>query len=729
MGLMSPQEMIVAKIVSHRDFERQVLMAIEDFSLFEFIDVRKQAGIVDIKRTRDEETVFSAHERLTRVLDSLNIDYTRKTGVFIDVDDSTLESSLNLAAEVISAVEEEVLDIDSKTTIAKLEMERQRGIADVARSLEPLGIDPSLIGTTEYTFTTAGLIPSGRESELKWSIGEVTDGAFSIGTLPLKRGGCACVLTVPVELKEAVERILSAMQFEAFPIPEDSAGEPEKIAQEATERMAELEKEIEQLDVRKNHIALEWGNKILAAWEVLFIETKRVNVKSYIVYTDQAIKMWGWIPDGKEEELESLLSERVGTALEVTFDRPHHAEHEAPSYISNPSIMGPTEDVVKAFGMPSRHDIDPTKVMFLSFPLIFGIVFADIGQGFLILLIGLAALRAKRKGQDWGAMMGYIQNGAQGLIMMGIFAIIGGFLFGSFFGAETVIEPLWPTFAHYIDDGHGHMIANPYRSTHMLKLSIEIGAIHIMIGIILNIYNQFKHREKGKFVVGIAYIWLYYGFINLLFGVSYTSVSDWFSPTGNINLWVPIAGIGYGIGNNGIYPALPIAPLIFSLAAFIVPMIIMALASFKGGMDGVVMFLEYAIGMISHTVSYARILALNTVHIILSGVFFTLIPAIIYIPFPELTILGVEVIPAHVHPHTPGAPDTPHLPLLGAIIGTFIVGLLEGLLAFMNTLRLHFVEWFSKFYHAGGVEFQPFSAKRLFTTRVVQQPIPTPTVS
>jgi vacuolar-type H+-ATPase subunit I/STV1 len=53
--------------------------------------------------------------------------------------------------------------------------------------------------------------------------------------------------------------------------------------------------------------------------------------------------------------------------------------------------------------------------------------------------------------------------------------------------------------------------------------------------------------------------------------------------------------------------------------------------------------------------------------------------------------------------------------LLGAIIGTFIVGILEGMLAFMHTLRLHFVEWFSKFFHAGGIAFAPFKADRIHT--------------
>ncbi len=704
--------MIVAKVVSHRDFEREVLMSLEEFSLFEFIDVRRQAGIVDVKRTRDEETAYSALERLTKVLESLEVDYTKRTGVYTEVNDTTLEGSLTLASEVISAVEEEVLDVDSKTTIARLEMERQRGIADVAISLEPLGIDPSLIGTTEFTFTTAGIVPSGRESELEWSINEVTEGAFTIGTLALKRGGSACVITVPVELKEAVERILSAMQFEAFAIPEDSSGRPEQIVADAENQIVELEKEIEQLTQRKEHIALEWGTRILAAWETLDIERKRIDIKSYIVYTEQSIKMWGWIPEGKEEEFESIVRENVGPALEVTFDKPDFAEVEAPTYISNPKFMKPTEDVVKAFGIPGRHDLDPTKIMALSFPLIFGLVFADVGQGFLIFLIGYAALRANKKGQDWGAILGYVQNGAQGLMLMGIFAMFGGFLFGSFFGAETVLEPLWPIFAH----------TDPNRATHMLKLSIEIGVIHISLGIIMALYNELKYKNMRKALINASYLWMYLGFIILIFGVSYNSIGNWFLSSGTVSLWLPLVGIGYGTGlHNPHYPVLPIAPLTFTLLMFIIPLVIMLLSSFKGGMDGVVHLLESVIGMISHTVSYARIFALNTVHIILSGVFITMLPPLLEIYFPPISLFGVDIIPAVVH--TAHYTGPPVMPILGAFIGTLIVGILEGLLGFMHTLRLHFVEWFSKFYHAGGVEFQPFCVKRLHTVKITTETI------
>ena len=89
MGLISPEKMIVAKVVSHRDLERQVLLAIEEFGAFEFLDVRRQAGLVDVKKTREEETVFTALDRLEKLVDSLDLDPLRSVGQVFEVDDSS----------------------------------------------------------------------------------------------------------------------------------------------------------------------------------------------------------------------------------------------------------------------------------------------------------------------------------------------------------------------------------------------------------------------------------------------------------------------------------------------------------------------------------------------------------------------------------------------------------------------------------------------------------------
>jgi vacuolar-type H+-ATPase subunit I/STV1 len=139
----------------------------------------------------------------------------------------------------------------------------------------------------------------------------------------------------------------------------------------------------------------------------------------------------------------------------------------------------------------------------------------------------------------------------------------------------------------------------------------------------------------------------------------------------------------------------------------------MIVSSLMGGMDGIVHLMEYGLGMLSHTVSYARIFALITVHEILSVVFFRLIPSVFVIYFPPVSIFGVELIPvSFMHE---GHAITPQISVLGAIVGTLIVGSLEGILAFMQALRLHFVEWFSKFFHAGGMAFKPLKIMRIHT--------------
>jgi len=708
---MSPSKMLVAKVVSHRDLERKMILALEEFSLFEPIDVRHQAGILEVKRTRDEETVFAASDRIQVILESLDIETSRGIGKRATVDDREISDSIDFVSKVIQSVEPEILETDKELAALSLELDRQKGIYDIALSLEPLGLNLEMIGTSEYTYTTAGRIESGRLSKLEWSLNEITEGAFVFRAVPGRKAKNMMIasVSIPIERKDAADRIFTAIGFETFSVPENYKGSPHQIAEEAMTQIAQLEKEIEQLKNRKALIAKEWGPQLLAAWEVLEIEKTRTNFKGFLVYTESSVKAWGWVPEGTQETLRSLLSEYVGTAYDLQFDEPDFAETDSPTYLDNPSIMSATEDVVSAYGVPSKSDLDPTKIMWLSFPIIFGLVFADIGQGLLIMLIGFAAIRAKRRGDDWGQILGYIQNGGWGLVMMGLFAIIGGFLFGSFFGSETVIEAQWDIFVHYFPDGS----QNTYRAAHMLKLSIEVGIIHISLGIILDIYNKIKHHKRDGALTSLFYLWLYLGFVNLLFGVSYNSINQWFSPDGAVNLWLPIVGIGYGTGNNGIYPTLPIAPMTFTILGLFVPLILMALLSFMHGMDGAVHFIESALGMISHTVSYARIFALNTVHVILSGVFFSFTAGLLVLNFPPVAIGEIVLIPETIPYH--GVDMVPGMSLVGALIGTFIVGILEGLLAFMHTLRLHFVEWFSKFYHAGGIAFAPFTAKRIFT--------------
>ncbi len=714
--------MLIAKIVAHRDYERAIIQAIEEFGKFEFIDVRYQAGLGELKKSRNEEAVYTNLDRLSNIITSLELDPKRHSGRRIEIDDNSLRITLEQANSVLSIVEPELLELDKELATLGTERDRQRMLYDVARSVVPLRLDLRLVGTTDYTYTVAGSVPATNTSRLEWAIREVSEGVYVFRSVGITRKTSVIAFSVPVERKDAVDRICAALGVERFDVPAGSTGKAEEIARTAQEKIADIEKRISTLRKRKALIAREWGLRILASWESMNIERRRIELKRNIVYTEHSLKVWGWIPEGTEKQLETRIRQAAGEYCEIHFEKTDFAETDSPTYLENPSFMKATERVVCAYGTPLKHDIDPTKIMWLSFPLIFGLIFADLGQGFIILLVGLAAKWSVKRGRDLGSTLGYLQTGADGVILMGLFAMLGGLLFGSFFGAETVLEPLWPIFAHTTATGE----PNPYRSAHMLKLSIEVGAIQISMGIFLNFYNKIKHGERREAAFALSYLWAYLGFINLLFCISYSNISAWFSPVGNACLWIPILGIGAGSGNNGVYPVLPMSPLLFFILGFMTPLILMLLFSIKGGMDGAVEFMEYSIALVSHTISYVRIFALNMVHIILSKLFIDMLPALFVIYMPPLNILGLQIIPEYIIEH--GEHVQPYLPFLGALIGTIFVGMLEGILAFIHALRLHFVEWFSKFYHSGGVAFAPFTQQRIHTVVIPTQMVKAPPI-
>jgi V/A-type H+-transporting ATPase subunit I len=382
----------------------------------------------------------------------------------------------------------------------------------------------------------------------------------------------------------------------------------------------------------------------------------------------------------------------------------------------------PYEGLVHAFGTPAYNEIDPSFFMFLTFGIIFGIMFADIVHGFLLILLGISCLRIKVPEDPQGLgdeIKGYLGNGGPILIACGIFSFLFGILFGSAFGfhgeelatmnffdrGELGIEALW--FVPANEDVHALYGVSGNDSNGiflLLELALLVGMIHISFGLILNFIHQINHghKEHAIFLPGMMLL-MYWSAILLLFTYQ-TDFLVWFGlEKGTFN----IALLGGPAVEFDLPMGLPIA-----LGGIIVPLALSFGFFLREGIEGISEVLDYTISLLGNTVSYARIFALFLVHGILSQ-----LPVMLQDKFG---LVLWEVATYHTHEG-----DTVSVGFLGLLLGTLVILTFETLISFLQTLRLHWVEWFSKVgYQGKGTLFQPFKAKREFTVATMGSSTP-----
>ena len=308
---------------------------------------------------------------------------------------------------------------------------------------------------------------------------------------------------------------------------------------------------------------------------------------------------------------------------------------------------------IRMYGLPAYNEIDPTIFVALTYAFIFGAMFGDVGQGLLLAVGGFLLYRFKKI------------NLAAIVSCAGIFSTIFGFLFGSIFGFEDVLKPLWLRPVN-------HMTTIPFigKLNTVFIVAIAFGMILIVITMIFHIINGLKSKDAE---------------------------ATWFDTNGLAGLIfysaIVLTIILFMTGH-----ALPAA--IVLVIMFGIPLILIALKEPLGklvekradympkqkGMFVVQTFFELfevLLSYFSNTLSFVRIGAFAVSHAAMMEV--------------VLMLAGAE---------NGGSPNW-----IVIILGNLFVCGMEGLIVGIQVLRLEYYEMFSRFYHGTGHEFQPFGKK------------------
>ncbi|MEM2739798.1 MAG: V-type ATPase 116kDa subunit family protein [Candidatus Bathyarchaeia archaeon] len=393
------------------------------------------------------------------------------------------------------------------------------------------------------------------------------------------------------------------------------------------------------------HFLERFGNFHLS----IFVETPTsIDVNPYIV---------GWIPQVMRDRFDYEIKGLYGSWVNVEFSLPEH-DDKPPSLIRRSRFLEPFGKIVDSFGFPSYNEIDPTLFVMLSFALLFGVMFGDIGHGLILLASGLILHLIREKIDIGSDLIRYIFSGSTLYIVCGLSSILSGMLFGEFLGYKVDVLNFKLVIPYPFN------ISLPFKPLDnpiaMFKLSILIGAIHVLSGIILNLANKILNREYREALIEPApWICMYIGVVYNLFCFKLDFTAWMSSPT--------------------LYPLV------------ILPTCVMLLGKlYTERLEGLIQFFEAMISTVSNTVSYLRIMALSLSHSILTHII--------------LELGGGS--------------------LTAALIGAVLVVILEGLMIFIHTTRLIWVEWFSKFYRGDGIPFKPLKISEVKAMHIEAISIP-----
>jgi len=587
---------------------------------------------------------------------------------------SEMDNLLNNVGADITAMYERITAIDA-------EIKSKR---DQIKSLTPLAVLPLPLEAyygydSLATFVGTVATPVDADVARVSPVNEIYSGSAKNATF--------VAVFVPVEKASEVSSVLSEHGFSEISVPRLEGSVDSAIAT-LEGSIKSLEGEKAPLQKKLAEMKKQYEDLMLATDEYLSMQTAKTEAPLRFAETANAFVIDGYVPSDDFPRLKSELESAADGKLDVQLLSEGETEalvekgEDIPSKIDNPSIVRPYELITRLFAVPEYKEFDPSLLIFIFFPIMYGMILGDVGYGVMVFLV-VYMLKRKFRTPGWQQLTSIV-------LIAAVWAVIFGFFFGEIFGPlglwgrimghlpEAQIELLKEQGLYFGEGVFGSLgrlgplgiFPMDRLATNAVLLligtSIFIGILHCSIGSILGIKTELNYGEKKHAYFDKLPVMLLQIFFGLLV-------------------------LGLVMGQM---------MMVIVSAIVVVGAIVMMVMGPEGPMG-----LAHVPFYVSNLISYLRLLAIGLASV---GLAFAANQLAFYVIMPMLS---------------GGATNSEEFTMIAIIVGILIlvsvhfINLLLGILSpFMHPLRLHYVEMFTKFYsaHGGGVEYSPFGHVRRF---------------
>ena len=463
------------------------------------------------------------------------------------------------------------------------------------------------------------------------------------------------VYFTPAPCADKVDAIYASMHFERLFLPDDYEGTPKEAAQLLEEKIAGVKADLESLRKERQSVLESRREELTGAAERLNRYTRNFDVRKLAACTNHDDNTFfilcGWMTarDAAAFQKESESDKDLFLILE-----PDHNDilSKPPTKMRNPGIFRPFEMFIQMYGLPDYNEIDPTILVAITYSVFFGFMFGDMGQGLCLLIGGFLLYRAKK------------MNLAAIISCCGFFSTIFGFLFGSIFGFEDIINAAW------LRPGEA-MTTLPFigRLNTVFVIAVALGMGIIILTMILNIINSIRAHDPEKTWFDTN------GAAGLVFYAAMASVIVLFMTGHPLPAGIVLA-VMFGIPLLLMFFKEPLTALVEKKAA--------AIEGGKGMfvVQGFFELFEVLLSYFSNTISFVRVGAFAVSHAAMMEV--------------VLMLAGYE------------SGSASSVNWLVVVLGNVFVCGMEGLIVGIQVLRLEYYELFSRFYRGTGRAFKPY---------------------
>ncbi|MGB7606158.1 MAG: V-type ATPase 116kDa subunit family protein [Lutisporaceae bacterium] len=594
-------------------------------ALQELVDIKPYYSKVDF--SEDEKIIQSFHSVLDLKQEIVN-EYIDSSFDYHNAMDN-LKKSYETIKNTVEKVDKLTVEIELKQTqIVNLHYARTEGL-DIG----------ALLGLKHFEFDMFTLSRE-KYKKLKLNYENIPSVIIHLGVVDDKDVVAAIT---PKEFMGDAERIFTSLNIMKLDIPQGYTCNTESIMKTLEAEIRKAKSDIEELKKSVQSTREQYEGLIKKSYTMLLLEQKIEHVKSEMAIGKKLFFVFGFIPISQTDEFKHQIKDAMKDEAIVLTEAAENRKfgHSPPTKLINNVFFRPFETLVKMYGIPSYNEKDPTPFFAISYMLMFGAMFGDLGQGFVILLGGLI-LKYRMKNNSFGGI----------LTRLGASSMLFGLLYGSLFGNEEVIP---------------HLLIRPMENINTVLISaVVLGIILINISYIYSFLNLYQRRDLEEGLFGKEGL------------------------TGFLFFWGIIAFIGDKLLNIFGFPT--IAYLIILVILLLIMVVKQPLARYIQGekelyeeapgdyyLEAGFGVVETILSVVSNIISFIRVGAFALNHVGL------------YIAFATMAKM--------VSSYTVGV----FILILGNIL---IIGL-EGLVVFIQGLRLEYYELFSRYYSGYGIPYKP----------------------